>query len=153
MAKQIYIDENGNEHLVSGTINTASMLPVSAGSSTNTADALDAKANASDLETTEPVSAPLTNVSTSTGANETLNYWKSGKVVSINIDIIIASANTLLTIATLPEGFRPKGTITTALKATGTTHATRYAIIRPNGQIAVYADTARILDCITFVAS
>ena len=29
MAKQIYIDENGNENLVSGTINTGKMLPMS----------------------------------------------------------------------------------------------------------------------------
>lgn len=32
MAKQIYIDANGNEIEVSGTINTAEMLPVAAGS-------------------------------------------------------------------------------------------------------------------------
>ena len=29
MAKQIYIDENGNENLVSGTINTGKLLPMS----------------------------------------------------------------------------------------------------------------------------
>ena len=41
MAKQIYIDENGNEQLVSGTINTADMLPIASGSSTNTKDYID----------------------------------------------------------------------------------------------------------------
>ncbi len=41
MAKQIYIDENGNEQLVSGTINNASMLPISASDSTNTKDYID----------------------------------------------------------------------------------------------------------------
>ncbi len=41
MAKQIYIDENGNEQLVSGTINTADMLPIESGSSTNTKDYID----------------------------------------------------------------------------------------------------------------
>ena len=30
MAKQIYIDENGNEQLVSGTINNAELLPIDA---------------------------------------------------------------------------------------------------------------------------
>ena len=41
MAKQIYIDENGNELMVSGTINTADMLPIQSGSSTNTKDYID----------------------------------------------------------------------------------------------------------------
>ena len=43
MAKQIYIDENGNEQLVSGTINTADMLPIESGSSTNTKAYIDSK--------------------------------------------------------------------------------------------------------------
>lgn len=41
MAKQIYIDENGNEQLVSGTINNASLLPISANDTTNTKDYID----------------------------------------------------------------------------------------------------------------
>ena len=41
MAKQIYIDENGNEQLVSGTINNASILPISASDSTDTKDYID----------------------------------------------------------------------------------------------------------------
>ena len=43
MAKQIYIDENGNELLVSGTINTASILPVSGSDQTSVADKLNNK--------------------------------------------------------------------------------------------------------------
>lgn len=43
MAKQIYIDENGNEQLVSGTINNAEMLPITSGSATNTKDYIDSK--------------------------------------------------------------------------------------------------------------
>lgn len=41
MSKQIYIDENGNEHLVSGTINTANMLPVDATDNRNTKAYID----------------------------------------------------------------------------------------------------------------
>lgn len=41
MAKQIYIDENGNEQMVSGTINTADMLPIESGSATNTKGYID----------------------------------------------------------------------------------------------------------------
>lgn len=53
MAKQIYIDENGNEQLVSGTINTADMLPIQSGSATNTKDYIDTglsgKVNTTDM--------------------------------------------------------------------------------------------------------
>ena len=41
MPKQIYIDENGNELVVSGTINTADMLPISANPTTNTKSYID----------------------------------------------------------------------------------------------------------------
>lgn len=41
MAKQIYIDENGNPIEVSGTINNAEMLPIESGSSTNTKTYID----------------------------------------------------------------------------------------------------------------
>ena len=41
MSKQIYIDENGNELLVSGTVNTAAMLPISGSDSTNTKAYID----------------------------------------------------------------------------------------------------------------
>ena len=41
MAKQIYIDENGNEQLVSGTINNAELLPIESGSATNTKSYID----------------------------------------------------------------------------------------------------------------
>ena len=41
MAKQIYIDENGNEQLVSGTINNSSLLPISANDNTDTKTYID----------------------------------------------------------------------------------------------------------------
>ena len=41
MAKQIYVDENGNPIEVSGTINNASMLPISANDSTDTKSYID----------------------------------------------------------------------------------------------------------------
>ena len=43
MAKQIYIDENGNEQLVSGTINNAELLPISSINPTNTKDYIDTR--------------------------------------------------------------------------------------------------------------
>lgn len=49
MAKQIYIDENGNELLVSGTINTADMLPYD--NNTSTKDKIDEKQDSLTYET------------------------------------------------------------------------------------------------------
>ena len=49
MSKQIYIDENGNEVLVSGTVNSADVLPIEAGNSIMTKAAIDAKANESNF--------------------------------------------------------------------------------------------------------
>lgn len=40
MSKQIYIDSNGNEIQVSGTVNSADMLPIEAGSSKMTSEAI-----------------------------------------------------------------------------------------------------------------
>lgn len=40
MSKQIYIDSNGNEVQVSGTVNSADMLPLEAGSSKMTSEAI-----------------------------------------------------------------------------------------------------------------
>lgn len=104
------------------------------------------------LATTSPVSAPLQNVSTSTGATETLWYWKSGKTVTINIDVIVANAGVESIITTLPTGFKPPRNITSQLKATGSTQSTRYITILSDGSVRIYADAVRILDCISFVA-
>lgn len=41
MAKQIYIDENGNPILVSGTVNTAELLPISGNDTTDTKTYID----------------------------------------------------------------------------------------------------------------
>ncbi len=50
MAKQLYIDENGNPIEVSGTINNASMLPISGNDSTDTKTYID---NIADYSTSE----------------------------------------------------------------------------------------------------
>lgn len=65
MSKQIYIDSNGNEVLVSGTVNSADMLPLEAGSSKMTSEAID------DLKTEAVTFTPSTGI--------TLNYSSIGK--------------------------------------------------------------------------
>ena len=76
MAKQIYIDENGNPIEVSGTINNASMLPISANDSTDTKTYIDTglsgKADISLLRNT--VITNYLNVSNTTGFTVTLPY-------------------------------------------------------------------------------
>jgi len=93
MAKQIYIDENGNEQLVSGTINTADMLPIQSGSATNTKDYIDSglsgKADSSDTYTKTEVdnivagrkciTYSLVTLSTLTGTEATFNTFSSRK--------------------------------------------------------------------------
>ena len=64
MAKEIYIDGNGNEQLVSGTINNAEMLPIQSGSATDTKSYIDTglsgKVNTSDNYKWEDISIALT---------------------------------------------------------------------------------------------
>ena len=57
MAKQMYIDENGNPIEVSGTINTAELLPISANDPTDTKSYIDNKTT-----TTTPTISPSTGV-------------------------------------------------------------------------------------------
>ena len=74
MAKQIYIDENGNEQLVSGTINNAELLPIQSGSATNTKDYIDSKAN--EVEITPTPATKMT-------AHVT-KCWRKGKTLYFN---------------------------------------------------------------------
>lgn len=49
MSKQIYIDSEGNEIQISGTVNTADMMPMSGNDSTTVAEAIGAKADKSGM--------------------------------------------------------------------------------------------------------
>ena len=97
MAKQIYIDENGNENLVSGTINTGKLLPMSTTEPNSmVADRIEAcetaisgkqnKINGSYI-TTGIVG--VTGVSIDEGG-----YYKIGNLVIMNMRISIANAVT-----------------------------------------------------------
>ncbi len=101
MAKQIYIDENGNEQLVSGTINTADLLPIESGSATNTKDYIDSVLSGKqDSLTYESNDYPITTY------GGVIRCKKWGRVVNVQGYSIgsvqalpIASAVTLATIA------------------------------------------------------
>lgn len=51
MAQEFYIDENGNKIPISGTVNSADMMPMSASDPTKVKTAIDAKADSSDIPT------------------------------------------------------------------------------------------------------
>ena len=85
MAKQLYIDENGNPIEVSGTINNASMLPISANDSTDTKTYIDTglsgKADNSITATTD----------TANGKRLSGGYIQIGNIVYVDINIELLS--------------------------------------------------------------
>lgn len=100
MAKQIYIDENGNEQMVSGTINNAELLPISANDSTNTKDYIDSKIPTFDSNTL------------SGGASITVNrsqIYKYGKLAFVTcVFTTTASITGDSTVLNLPTGYTAK---------------------------------------------
>lgn len=73
MAKQIYIDENGNENLVSGTINNASLLPISESDTTDTKSYIDDGLSLKRLNFVVPIDAISSGASKAITANDA-NY-------------------------------------------------------------------------------
>lgn len=87
MAKQIYIDENGNEQLVSGTINTAEMLPIESGSATNTKTYID---------------SGLSGIADYSTSEKAVGKWIDGKTVYQKvIPVNITASNTWNNIVTI----------------------------------------------------
>lgn len=81
MAKQLYIDENGNPIEVSGTINNASMLPISANDSTDTKTYIDTGLSGkvgSDYITTQTFSLDNLSVANNTDYNYQIDVTKAG---------------------------------------------------------------------------
>ena len=100
MAKQIYIDENGNEHLVSGTINTASMLPYD--SNTNTKAKIDEK---QDKFTTSTGTITA-------GTNVTLVRPLTVKYGNLKmISVVFKTTGNTSSVGTLPAGYEPTNTV------------------------------------------
>ena len=134
MAKEIYIDGNGNEQLVSGTINNAEMLPIQSGSATDTKSYIDSG---------DAISRPTVEVTT----GNTMTYNNSvkyGKMVSITVVIRVASvpANTHTHIATVTE--KPVDTTVSVPSVNGQngTYGGMINIAQSNGNINLYSPTA-----------
>lgn len=94
----------------------------------------------------------LSHVSTSTGASEKIWIWKSGKVVTMAIDIILDTTGSAVVVMQLPTGFRPPVNITANAQAFGSASpALRYVQIYSNGNVAFYSqDATRLLFTMTF---
>lgn len=145
----------------------ATNLPITSGSPTNTKEYIDGK-TASDIEYSEGVSVAdmldelnstsetftptLQNVSTNTGASEKIWYYKSGKVVTMIVDIILAQTSQNLLVFSFPAGYRPPVNMTMNAQALGSQANTmRYCTIYANGNVAFFSsDSARLLFTVVF---
>ena len=81
MAKEIYIDENGTENLVSGTINYGSLLPMSPSDPDFVADRITALENnkiESDFIATQEFTIDSLTVSNNTDYYRTIDVSKTG---------------------------------------------------------------------------
>ena len=153
MAKQIYIDENGNEQLVSGTINTADMLPIESGSSTNTKDYIDSGLSGKQ----DTLSTTSGTITANSSGGWTANGWckKYGNLVSFYVDGNKSSAlaSGWNTIGTLPSGFRPNDAFDFAMIDPGSDFASE-GKVNTDGTVQVYKNansTTRIRAQATFI--
>lgn len=140
MAKQIYIDGNGNEQLVSGTINNAEMLPIESGSATDTKSYIDS--GLSGKQATLTYESDDYTVATYGG---TIRCKKWGRMVNIQGYSIgtVTNMSTVqaYTMATIASKYRPTvqqhiiGTMNAGSYATGSAQGFR---INTDGTVVTY---------------
>ena len=99
MSKQVYIDSNGNEIQVSGTVNTADMMPMSGNDSTKVSEAIG---DLSDLTT------PVYLSTISTGTNITFEAntsYRIGNMVVLNCILKVTGnlANNATILSNIPK--------------------------------------------------
>lgn len=96
----------------------------------------------------------MSGISSSSGANETMRYWKNGNVVTIVLDVILSSAATETIIYTLEEQYRPVTTVWGAIPRWGGVEnwVSQYYRINDAGQIILYSgsNTSRLYFNITY---
>lgn len=106
MAKQIYIDSNGNEVMLSGTINSADILPISAGSSTDTKDYIDNKYKDFIYEGTNVAITTSYSSGAMYYANISLPDLDSAKMISLTLTDYGALSDVLMFQITSRNSFR-----------------------------------------------
>ena len=107
MAKQIYIDENGNEQLVSGTINNAELLPIDAlHPNDNTKDYIDS--GLSGKQNTITVEKDVYPITTYGGSITCLKYGKTVTIIVTSFGQTQAPATgSAYTLGTIASKYRP----------------------------------------------
>ena len=106
MAKQIYIDENGNENLVSGTINYGSLLPMSPNDPDKVADRITALE--SGKQNTLTVEKDTYNIATYGGAVVCRKYGNIVSIICSNFGQTQAPATgSAYTLTTIASKYRP----------------------------------------------
>jgi len=102
MAKQIYIDENGNEVLVSGTITDAGNLPLGT-------DFTDPTSTAGAIKAHSISGVSATSTSTPISSLDIASCYQSGDVVQLNLTFTLAVATSMDIIAI--SGVTPKANV------------------------------------------
>lgn len=97
--------------------------------------------------TSAVASATLQNVTSSSS----IKYWKTGNIVTVNVDITLSTTGQWVTVTTLPAGFRPPDTLTTTGISPAIQGNTRYVMLASSGNITAYSqDSTRILFVLTY---
>ena len=100
MSKQIYIDSNGNEIQVSGTVNTADMMPMSGNDSTKVSEAIG---DLSQLTTT--VTSSLVGAVNAVNGKASTTDFTFTPDSSVNTTSVIASQNDKMCVLTMEVNF------------------------------------------------
>ena len=103
MSKQIFIDSNGNEIPLSGTVNSADMMPMSVGDATKVSEAIDEV----DTSLSNKADKTLTGFNLTAGTGMTLQYvncFAFGNLKVISANIVVGSGATT-SIATVPSAY------------------------------------------------
>lgn len=108
MAKQMYVDENGNPIEVSGTVNTAELLPISGNDPTDTKTYIDTGLSGKQNTISDSgwINLPLASGVSNYGDNVS-QYRKIGNVVYYYILVEKSGLGWGSQVATLPTGYRP----------------------------------------------
>ena len=99
MSKQIYIDSNGNEIQVSGTVNSADMLPLEAGSSKMTSEAIGSLSSLTTtnkdslVDAVNEVNGGLLKVKTQ---QMTVSFDSTGEGILFNSNVNVLAVNDVL---------------------------------------------------------
>ena len=111
MSKQIYIDSNGNEVQVSGTVNTADMMPMSGNDSTKVSEAIGSLSSLTTTDKSSLVGAvnsinriDTKSITISITCRGYIRCYQMGKIVFVDININ-TDGNTTPVNTTIATGF------------------------------------------------